>query len=353
MKILHVQKVFPPHRYRQKEIFEAMIAKWDGARINHDRLDRLQRTVQVKSRYLALPLEAYSEIAGFTDANARFIEIGTDMAEDGLRTALTATGLAAADIDAVFFVSVTGIATPSIDARLVNRIGLRSDVKRTPIFGLGCVAGAAGLARVHDYLRAFPDHIVALISVELCSLTLQLQDLTPANLIAASLFGDGGACVLASGADHTAGGAGACPTTLETRSRFYPDTENVMGWEIGAFGFRVLLDASVPDLVAGNLRQDVDGFLGGLGLGRKDISWWVCHTGGPRVIGAIREALEIPEDALSLTRRSLEEVGNLSSASVLHVLADTMAERPVKPGDLGLLMAMGPGFCCEMVLLRW
>ena len=143
------------------------------------------------------------------------------------------------------------------------------------------------------------------------------------------------------------------PATIETRSRFYPDTENVMGWEIGDFGFRVLLDASVPDLVVEHLRHDVDGFLAGLGLGRADIAWWVCHTGGPRVISAIREALDIPDEALALTRRSLEEVGNLSSASVLHVLADTMAERPVKPGDLGLLMAMGPGFCCEMVLLRW
>ncbi len=353
MKILQVQKIFPPHRYRQEEIFEAMIAQWDGARINHERMDRLQRTVQVKARHLALPLEAYPEIDGFTDANARFIEVGTEMAEDGLRAALNATGLEASDIDAVFFVSVTGIATPSIDARLVNRLGLRPDVKRTPIFGLGCVAGAAGLARVHDYLRAFPDHVVALISVELCSLTLQLQDLTPANLIAASLFGDGGACVLASGSDRKLDGTGASPAMIETRSRFYPDTENVMGWEIGDFGFRVLLDASVPDLVVEHLRHDVDGFLAGLGLGRADIAWWVCHTGGPRVISAIREALDIPDEALALTRRSLEEVGNLSSASVLHVLADTMAERPVKPGDLGLLMAMGPGFCCEMVLLRW
>ena len=165
MKILQVQKIFPPHRYGQEEIFEAMIAQWDGARINHERMDRLQRTVQVKARHLALPLEAYPEIDGFTDANARFIEVGTEMAEDGLRAALNATGLEASDIDAVFFVSVTGIATPSIDARLVNRLGLRPDVKRTPIFGLGCVAGAAGLARVHDYLRAFPDHVAALISV--------------------------------------------------------------------------------------------------------------------------------------------------------------------------------------------
>ncbi len=275
------------------------------------------------------------------------------MAEAGLRAALDATGLAATEIDAVFFVSVTGIATPSIDARLVNRLGLRPDVKRTPIFGLGCVAGAAGLARVHDYLKAFPDHVVALISIELCSLTLQLQDLTPANLIAATLFGDGGACVLASGDDRQVGEARALPTTVETRSRFYPDTENVMGWEIGDFGFRVLLDASVPDLVVEHLRSDIDGFLGDLGLGRDDIAWWVCHTGGPRVISAIREALEILDEALSLTRCSLAEVGNLSSASVLHVLADTMAERPAKPGDLGLLMAMGPGFCCEMVLLKW
>ncbi|MDF0603712.1 3-oxoacyl-[acyl-carrier-protein] synthase III C-terminal domain-containing protein [Psychromarinibacter sp. C21-152] len=353
MNILHVEKALPPHRYRQDEIFDAMISKWDGARINRARLDRLQQTVGVKSRHLALPLESYPEIEDFTASNDHFIEAGTDLAEDAMRRALQAAGLDATDIDAVFFVSVTGISTPSIDARLMNRLALRPDVKRTPIFGLGCVAGAAGLARVHDYLQGFPDHIVALISVELCSLTLQLNDFTPANLIAATLFGDGGACVLASGAESKVRPAGAAPSSIDTHSRFYPDTETIMGWKIGAFGFRVLLDATVPDLVNANLRRDVDGFLSGNGLCRDDIAWWVCHTGGPRVIDAIRDALGLPGEALSLTRRSLEEVGNLSSASVLHVLADTIAERPAGNGDLGLLIAMGPGFCCEMVLLRW
>jgi alkylresorcinol/alkylpyrone synthase len=143
------------------------------------------------------------------------------------------------------------------------------------------------------------------------------------------------------------------PSVIATKSRFYPNTEDVMGWDIGTNGFRVVLQARVPTLARENVRVDVDAFLTQNGISRKDISWWLCHTGGPKVIDAFRDALEISDEAVSLTRASLKSVGNLSSASVLFVLADTIKERPTKKGDLGFLMAMGPGFCCEMVLLRW
>jgi alkylresorcinol/alkylpyrone synthase len=244
---------------------------------------------------------------------------------------------------------VTGVATPSIDARLMNRLGLSPSVKRVPIFGLGCVAGAAGIARAADYVRAFPDQVALLLSVELCSLTLQREDLSIPNLIASGLFGDGAAAAVVTGAELPADG----PRVVATRSVFYPDSEQVMGWEISERGFRIVLSGDVPEVVQRFLPRDVDRFLGEQGLDRGGIAVWISHPGGPKVLEAMRAALDLPEDALEASWRSLREVGNLSSTSVLLVLKETMERRRPAPGSYGLLLAMGPGFCSELVLLQW
>jgi alkylresorcinol/alkylpyrone synthase len=244
---------------------------------------------------------------------------------------------------------VTGLATPSIDARLGNRLALRSDFKRTPIFGLGCVAGAAGLARAADYLRGFPGHVAVLLSVELCSLTLQRDDLSIANIIASGLFGDGASAVVLAGAER--GGPG--PRVVGNRSVFYPDTERIMGWDVTDGGFKVVLSPKVPSLVKERVRKDVDGFLAEHGLKRSDIRHWVVHTGGPKVLRAFEEALELESEALARSWSSLSQVGNLSSSSVLFVLSDVLETANANEGDFGLVMAMGPGFCSELVLLRW
>jgi alkylresorcinol/alkylpyrone synthase len=250
--------------------------------------------------------------------------------------------------------SVTGVAAPSLDARLANRIGLRPDVKRVPVFGLGCVAGAAGIARLHDYLRGWPGHVAVLLSVELCSLTLQRDDTSTANLVAGALFGDGAAAVVAYGDEREPLPADAAgPTVVGTRSHLYPGSERVMGWDVRDTGFRVVLDAGVPDVVRTYLGDDVHGFLADHGLTADDITAWVCHPGGPKVLEAVAETLALPDGALDLTWRSLATNGNLSSSSVLHVLRDTLALRPPPPGTPGMLLAMGPGFCSELVLLRW
>ena len=353
MKILNVQKAHPPHYYSQEDLLIEFKRLWAREHHNIRRVEQLHKAVSVGGRHLALSKEEYDLIETFRDSNNHFIRVGTDVAEKALQQSLTELQLQPQDIDAIFFVSVTGIATPSIDARLVNRMGLRHDIKRIPIFGLGCVAGAAGLARMYDYLKAYPDQIAVLITVELCSLTLQREDLSVANLISSGLFGDGGACVIAAGDERAKTMPILSPSVIATKSRFYPDTEDVMGWDIGEKGFRVILQARVPKLARENVRRDVDLFLAAHNKTRADISWWICHTGGPKVIDAFRDALEITDNEVSLTRESLKKVGNLSSASVLFVLADTIEQRPAKPGDLGLLMAMGPGFCCEMVLLQW
>ncbi|HZC11688.1 MAG TPA: 3-oxoacyl-[acyl-carrier-protein] synthase III C-terminal domain-containing protein, partial [Mycobacterium sp.] len=224
----------------------------------------------------------------------------------------------------------------------------RSDVKRVPLFGLGCVAGAAGMARVHDYLRAFPGHVAALLAVELCSLTVQREDRSIANLVASSLFGDGAAAVIATGADRLPAG----PKLLATRSRTYPDTEEVLGWNIGTEGFQIVLSVEIATVVEKYLGDDVRNFLGDYGLTIADISRWVLHAAGPKVIDAVENTLELPAEAFDLTRKSLRDNGNLSSVSVLDILQDTMTDPP-PPGSYGLMIAMGPGFSAELVLLSW
>jgi alkylresorcinol/alkylpyrone synthase len=350
--IATVGRAFPPHYADQDTLIAAFRAAWAARYHNVGRIEQLHRNVLVGGRHLALPIGDYLQLRGFTEANDAFVRVGTDVGAAAVSDALARAGLTPADVDAIWFVSVTGIAAPSIDARLVNRLGFRPDIKRTPIFGLGCVAGAAGVARVSDYLRGFPDHVAILLSVELCSLTLQKEDLSIPNLIASGLFGDGAACVVMAGERRAAAMGLAGPHVVATRSVFYPDTEGVMGWNIGTDGFKIVLSAEVPDMVTRHLRGDVDRFLTDQGLDYLDIATWIAHPGGPKVLEAMEAVFPLPEGALERTWRSLREVGNLSSASVLMVLREAL-ETPPPPGSYGLLIAMGPGFCSELVLLRW
>ena len=352
MHIATVGRAFPPHYADQDTLIAAFRAAWAARYHNVGRIEQLHRNVLVGGRHLALPIGDYLQLRGFTEANDAFVRVGTDVGAAAVSDALARAGLTPADVDAIWFVSVTGIAAPSIDARLVNRLGFRPDIKRTPIFGLGCVAGAAGVARVSDYLRGFPDHVAILLSVELCSLTLQKEDLSIPNLIASGLFGDGAACVVMTGERRAAAMGLAGPHVVATRSVFYPDTEGVMGWNIGTDGFKIVLSAEVPDMVTRHLRGDVDRFLADQGLDYPDIATWIAHPGGPKVLEAMEAVFPLPEGALERTWRSLREVGNLSSASVLMVLREAL-ETPPPPGSYGLLIAMGPGFCSELVLLRW
>ena len=362
-RIAAVGAAFPRHYYDQESLLAALRGYWEQRYYNLDRIEQLHRNVLVGGRHLALPIEEYPGLTTFGQSNSAWIRVAEEIGGEAVVDALDKAGLAVTDIDALFFVTVTGIATPSIDARLINRLGLRSDLKRLPIFGLGCVAGAAGIARAADYVRGFPDQVAVLLSVELCSLTLQRQDLSIPNLIASGLFGDGAAAAVVVGGERAAALAAARPDdsslaalgpqVVASRSIFYPHSERVMGWDISESGFQIVLSADVPKVVEGHLRGDVDAFLGERGLTRADIASWVCHPGGPKVLEAMEQALETPPNALELTWKSLREVGNLSSTSVLLVLAATLAAERPPPGSLGMLLALGPGFCSELVLLRW
>jgi alkylresorcinol/alkylpyrone synthase len=349
MRIAGVAGAFPEHYYSQEQIREALKQRWHGKLERPQVLDRLHESVSVDGRYLSLPIPAYADLKTWGQANNAWIETAKDLGKQSLCRALARAGIAANDLGAIFFVSVTGVASPSIEARMINLMDLSPNIKRIPIFGLGCVAGAAGIARAADYVKAFPDQAAALVSVELCSLTWREDDISMANLISAGLFGDGAAAVIIGGRDKVDHG----PTVLDTRSMFYRDTEDTMGWDISEKGFRIVLSRSVPDMVHLHLAQDIDGFLADHGLTRDDIGSWIMHTGGPKVLQATEKALNLPEGALDASWQCLAKLGNLSSASVLLVLEDFMENRRPEPGSYSILAAMGPGFCSEVVLLRW
>ena len=349
MTIAGVASAFPPHQYDQSVVLSALQRHWGPKVQNPLFMERLQARVGVEKRSLALPLEKYENLTNWGEANDHWIEVAQDLGQKSLCCALTRAGVAPAEIDALFFVSITGIACPSIDARLVNRMGLSRNLKRVPIFGLGCQAGACGIARAADYVLAYPKQVAAVLSVELCSLTLQHGDISVANLISSGLFGDGSAAVIVTGSEREANG----PEIVNTRSVIYPDSEHILGWDISEKGFRIVLARELPDLVQQNLAPDVDAFLEETGLTRADIGSWILHTGGPRVLEATAAALQLSEEAVGPSWDCLRRHGNLSSSAVLVILEDLMTKRRPDAGTYTLLISMGPGFSAELVLLRW
>ena len=351
--IVSVKTGFPEHYYPQNMLLAAAQEEWKSKRASIVKpLAQFYTNVKVNGRYLSWPLERYKKPTTFEEQNNAYIETALDLGERTICALLDDVQMSPQEIGQLTTISTTGIAVPSLDARLMNRIPFSRGMKRMPVFGLGCVGGAAGIARTADYLRGHPKEAVILFAVELCSLTIQRDDLSMANLIASGLFGDGAAAVLMVGDDHPRAKPGL-PRVIDLQSHFFPETEHIMGWDVTNSGFKVLLSADIAGLAQSAVRPIMKDFLGMHDLTIADIDHWLVHPGGPRVIQALADGLDLPDEALRLCWETLAEVGNVSSASVLLILEKTMKRSKPKPGEWGVLMAMGPAFCAELVLLQW
>ena len=350
-RVAGVATTAPAHRHPQSEIAavfaHAFLASDDRVRRT---FTKIAANAGIAYRDLSLPLEEFRRPRDFTAYNTLWNTTARDIGSRALAQALESAGVRPDEVDVIVTTTATGVSVPSYDVDVIRRVGLRDNVKRIPMLGFGCAGGAAGITRLHDHLRAYPDHVAVLLAVELCSLTFQSGDSSMANLVATSLFGDGAAAVVAVGAHRTPTPAG--PALLATRSRLYPDTDHLMGMRVGTSGFAVYLSQDIAGLAEEHLPKEVYAFLGDHGLTPHDIHAWVFHPGGPKVIDALTRGLTLGHDALDHTRTCLQQRGNISSASVLDVLQRTLITPP-PPGSHGLLMALGPGFTSEMALLRW
>ena len=348
--ILAVAPAMPANYVDQATVAARLRQHWGERKPILRRFDDLQRAVMVEGRHVALPISEYEALNTFAKRNRRWREIAAELGCAAVSDALGLAEISRAEVDYFLFTTDTGISTPNIDALVINRLGINPRVRRTPLFGLGCAGGAGGIARASDYLASCPDRIAVLLSVELCSLTFQRDDFSIANLIAAALFGDGAAAVVIGGASKAPQGV---PRIVASSSVFYSDTEDMSGWEIVDDGFKIILSTKIPEVTLHHVARDVDGLLESAGIERSQVTHWITHTGGPKVLDAIEAALELPPDALNRSRRILARAGNVSSTSILLVLNDLLSSGTPQPGDYGVMIVVGPGFCSELVLLRW
>ncbi len=341
-----VATALPPHVITQEDAR----AEYERLFAGNPAVLRLLRVFDsgVRTRHLAFPRAYYLAKRSFEERNADYVEQGTALAETAARRCLEKAGVAAESVDHLFFVTTTGLATPSIDALLAPRLGLRRDARRWPLFGLGCAGGAGALIRAAETLRGRPDQRALVVSVELCGQVFSPEATNPTDVIGTALFGDGAAAVLLGGDEVRSSG----PRIEASRTELFDGTRHIMGWDFTSDGMRLVLSRDVVDLVKTRLRPVVECVLRSAGLGIADVDHFLFHPGGRRVIDAYRETFGCREEDLAYTRASLARVGNLSSASVLFILEDVLEASP-SPGEKGLLVALGPGFAAEMLVLGW
>jgi alkylresorcinol/alkylpyrone synthase len=347
--ILSVGTALPAHRVNQSDVRELTRNLFASAYRDVDRLVAVFDNGLVQSRFLCTPLDWFQTDHAWPEKNELYVRHALELGERAARCALERAGLEPKDIDAILFVSTTGLATPSLDGLLLKRLGLSRHVKRTPIWGLGCAGGAAGLTRAAEFVRAHPGSHVLLVAVELCSLTFQRGDLSKSNLIAASLFADGAAAVVVG--SQPSGSEG--PRITGSFSTLWDDTEDVMGWDVIETGLKVRFAKSVPELVQKLMLQNLTTAAQANNLRFEDVQHFVTHPGGLKVLRAYEDALGIAPDVLEDSYRVLESCGNMSSVSVLFVLERFLRRHSeLEPGQLGVLSAMGPGFSAEHVFFR-
>jgi alkylresorcinol/alkylpyrone synthase len=341
--LLSLATSVPPHTFLQKDV---LVAAWDnfGSRFpDFERFSSIFTNTGIVKRHGVKPFDWYLKPRGWPERTDAFLEGAEALFIDVAGKALAEAGLTATDVDTVVTVCSTGIATPSLDARVHRRMGFRSDVARVPVFGLGCAGGASGLSIASRLAQARPGTNVLLVTIELCSLALRLDELTKANIIAVSLFGDGAAAIVLRAGD---GGA----TRIEhAGERLWPNTLDVMGWSVDPLGFGVILRRTVPEFVTENLKPALTQILARMQLSIAEIDKFICHPGGAKVINAIESALALDQGTLEHERQVIADYGNMSAPTVLFVLERARAKGlPAR----SLLTALGPGFTASCISLR-
>jgi alkylresorcinol/alkylpyrone synthase len=346
-RICGVTTAVPPYRVEQTEAARFASRHFGGRVGDMQRMAQVFTNAGISCRYFSRPVEWHIEPHSIAEKNAVYIESATDLCADAARRLLETHHLQPSDIDYIIYINTTGLATPSIDARLINVLGCRKDIRRTPIWGLGCAGGVAGLSHAYHHALGHPKDRILLVAAELCGLTFIPDDFSRSNLVATALFGEGAAAVLIAGDQADLPGY----DILATQSRFYPDSLDVMGWNIVSSGLQVVFAQRIPDIVAVNACQDFTEFLQKHKLSLADISAFMFHPGGKKVIDAYRDALGFSNGELALAEDILRDYGNMSSVTVLFVLERFMRNHLRGSGGHGLISALGPGFCSESVLI--
>ncbi len=345
-RIISVGTASPPYVVTQEQAREFAIRLFRESGLDLERLLPVFANTTIRTRHFSMPLEWLAENRSFAEKNRKYLEEGLKLTEAAVLQACDEARISPRDIGHIFFVSTTGISTPSMDAHLFNRIKFRPNIRRTPIWGLGCAGGVAGISRAFDWLRAYPREIALVVSLELCSLTFLPDDLSKSNFVAVSLFGDGCGALLMSGsrspvlADRILSVEAATAIT-------WPDTLDVMGWDIAEEGLKVVFSRDIPDIVSKSAWPVFNGFLEGLGFQMSDIGHFVSHPGGVKVIDAYKEALGLRDEQVTSMREVLGNFGNMSSATVFFVMRGFMNGAQYRGGDLVLSTALGPGFSSE------
>ena len=346
-RILSVATALPPHCIGQEEVREFAHALFSEAFKDIERLAPIFDNVKVENRYFCVPREWFEWDHAFPERNALYVEHALDLSEKAARRALDKAGAAPEDVGAIFFVSTTGLSTPSLDSKLIFRLGLSEHTRRAPIWGLGCAAGVAGLAHAADYARLYPEKLTLFVGVELCSLTFQRGDLSKSNLVATSLFADGAAAVLLGRGDDATG-----LELLGAHSTTWPETEDIMGWDVVETGFKVKISRSIPNLVRQRMSENLAAACDSAGLIPDQVKHFVTHPGGARVLDALEEVLGFEPGGLEFPREILRDCGNMSSVTVMFVLERFLRSHGFAPGDYGLMSALGPGFSAEHIFFR-
>jgi alkylresorcinol/alkylpyrone synthase len=330
----------PPHEFLQAEVGAQARRLFGPKYRDFERLFPVFRNTGILRRQAVMPMEWYFEDRSWPERTAAYLAGAVDLFCDAAQQALARAGLAPADVDTIVTVSSTGIATPSLEARAMGRLGFRADVMRVPVFGLGCAGGVTGLSVAGRLAQARPGSIVLLVAVELCTLACRLDDMTSANIVATALFGDGAAaCVLRAGGEGLAEITGAAEHT-------WPDSLDIMGWNVDPLGFGVIFDRSIPTFTEANLRPAMEAALGRMGLRLAGVDRFVCHPGGAKVIEALEKSLDLGQGALTWEREVLADHGNMSAPTALFVLERALAAKA--QGRL-VLTALGPGFTASCV----